>query len=80
MPYHWEKREAMANVGVQGLWGHGCWYLGFIFAVIGIIAAATGASIGLGAVVWFLLAIFFMVAGIPFFMSMVLAWYLKEKK
>ena len=80
MPYHWEKREEMSNVRGQGLWGHACWFLGFIFAIIGIIAAATGATIGLGAVVWFLLAIFFMVAGIPFFMGMALAWYLKEKK
>ena len=80
MPYHWENREAMANVRGQGLWGHACWFLGAIFAIIGIIAAATGAEIGLGAVVWLLLAIFFMVAGIPFFMGMALAWYLKEKK
>ena len=80
MPYHWENREAMANVRVQGLWGHACWYLGAIFAIIGVIAAATGAEIGLGAVVWLLLAIFFMVAGVPFFMGMALGWYLKEKK
>jgi len=80
MPYRWEKREDMANVRVGGLWGHACWYLGAIFAIIGVIAAATGAEIGLGAVVWLLLAIFFMVAGIPFFMSMALGWYLKEKK
>ena len=80
MPYRWEKREEMANVRRQGLWGHACCFLGAIFAIIGIIAAATGAAIGLGAVVWFLLAIFFMVAGIPFFMGMALGWYLKEKK
>ncbi len=80
MPYRWEKREEVADVRLSGLCGHICWYLGAIFAIIGIIAAATGAAIGLGAVTWLLLAIFSMVAGIPFFIGMALGWYLKEKK
>jgi len=77
MPYHWEKREKVSDVRSSGLWAHACWFLGAIFAIIGIIAAATGATIGLGAVVWFLLAIFTMVAGIPFFMGVAMGWYLK---
>ena len=80
MPYRWEVREKAADVRSAGLWGHACWFLGAIFAIIGIIAAASGSAIGLGAVVWFLLAIFTMVAGIPFFIGVVAAWYLKEKK
>ena len=80
MSYRWETREKMADVRSQGLWGHACWFLGAIFAIIGIIAAATDSAIGLGTVAWFLLAIFTMVAGIPFFIGVAVAWYLKEKK
>ena len=81
MPYRWESSEhTKANIRSEGLWGHACWFLGIIFAIIGIIAAATDATIGLGAVVWFLLAIFTMVAGIPFFIGLLLGWYLREKK
>jgi hypothetical protein len=80
MPYRWEKREEMANVRLQGQWGHAFWFLGAIFAIIGIIAAATDSTIGLGAQVWLLLAIFVMVAGLPFYMGLALGWYLKEKK
>ena len=80
MPYHWEVREKMSDVRSPGLWGHACWFLGAIFAIIGIIAAATGSAIGLGATAWLLLAIFVMIAGIPFFITMAVGWYLKEKK
>ena len=78
MSYHWESREHLkASIRSTGLWGHGCWFLSAIFALIGIIAAAADIAIGLGAVVWFLLAILTMVASIPFFLGMVLAWYLE---
>ena len=80
MPYHWEKREEMADARSAGLCGHACWFLSDIFAIIGIVAAAIDADIGLGATNWFLLAIVAAVLGIPFFMGVALAWYLKEKK
>ena len=80
MSYHWEKRENMADVRSSGLWGHALWFLGTIFAIIGIIAAATGAAIGLGVVTWFLMAIFTMVAGIPFFIGLAISWYLETTK
>ena len=80
MPYHWEIREKMTDVRGMGMWGHVCWFLSAIFAIIGIVAAAIDADIGLGATNWFLLAIVAAVLGIPFFMGMALAWYLKEKK
>ena len=78
MPYHWESREQLkASIRSTGLWGHGCWFLGAIFAIIGIIAAATDAAIGLGMVAWFLLAIFTMVAGLSFFIGLAIAWSLE---
>jgi len=80
MPYRWEIREKITDVRTSGLCGHACWFLGAIFAIIGIIAAATGANIGLGMVAWFLLAIFTMVAGIPFYLSLAIGWLLREKK
>jgi len=80
MPYHWENRKRMADPRSTGLWGHVCWFLSAIFAIIGIIAAAIDAEIGLGATNWFLLAIVVAVLGIPFFMGVSLAWFLKEKK
>jgi len=80
MPYRWEKRKEMANVRTAGFAGHACWYLSAIFAIIGIIAAAIDADIGLGATNWFLLAIVVAILGIPFFMSLALAWFLREKK
>ena len=80
MPYRWEKGEEMVNVRLQGLWGNAFWFLSAISAIIGIIAAASVSNIGLGAQIWLLLAIFVMVAGLPFYMGLVLGWYLKEKK
>jgi len=80
MPYRWEKREEMADVRLEGLAGHVCWFLGAIFAVIGIIAAAVDAEIGLGATNWFLLAIVAALLGIPFFMGLGIAWFLRDKK
>ena len=80
MPYRWEKREEMANPRSEGLAGHACWFLSAIFAIIGIIAAAMDADIGLGATNWFLLAIVAALLGIPFFMGLIIAWILKEKK
>jgi len=80
MPYRWEKREEMADPRSAGLAGHACWFLSAIFAIIGIIAAAIDADIGLGATNWFLLAIVVAILGIPFFMGVITAWILKEKK
>ena len=80
MPYHWENRKKMADVRGTGLWGHVCWFLSVIFAIIGIIAAATGIPIGLGATNWFLLAAIALLFSVTCFISWAVAWYLAEKK
>ena len=80
MPYRWEKREEMADVRSPGLWGHVCWFLGIIFAIIGIISGAIDDSIGLGATEWLLLAIVVLVASVPFFIGLASAWHLKTKE
>jgi hypothetical protein len=80
MPYHWEKREKMADVRGTGMWAHVCYGLGAIFAILGIIAGAMNTSLGLEPVYWLLLSIAAFLAGVPFFMGVLLAWYLRTKR
>jgi hypothetical protein len=78
MARHWEDREKMkASLGSSGLAGHVCWFMGAVFAVLGIIAGAMNASLGLSSTEWLLLALVTFVAGIPFFFGLGLGWYLK---
>jgi len=53
------------KAGLQAIWGAALWFLGFIFAILGIIAAAMGTAIGLEPIYWFLLAIVTFLAGMP---------------
>ena len=77
MKYRWENRKQMADVRVAGLWGHTGWFLGAIFAVLGIIGDAANVTLGLEPTSWLLLAIAVFVASIPFYMALGLAWYLR---
>lgn len=77
MARSWEDREKMrASLGSQGLVGHICWFIGVIFAILGIIADATG-SLGLTAMSWFLLAIATFLTSITFFIGWAVSWYLE---
>ena len=72
----------MANV--QANWGASLWILGFIFAILGVIADVTG-SLGLTMMAWFMLAIVFHLAGLSFWLGYAVAVYFrsvgaKEKK
>ena len=81
MPYRWEDREKMrASIRSAGLWGLVCWFLGAIFAIIGIVAGAIDASIGLEAIHWFLLAAVTALFSVTFYIGWAVAWYLQEKK
>ena len=74
---HWEDREKLkAGLRSTGAWGHYCWFLGMIFAVLGIIADAANVTLGLTSMGWFLLAIVTLVVSITMFFGMGLAWYL----
>ena len=69
---------------MQANWGASLWILGFIFAILGIIADATG-TLGLTMMAWFMLAIVFHLAGLSFWLGWALAVYFrsggaKEKK
>ncbi|MBN2187652.1 MAG: hypothetical protein JW732_09450 [Dehalococcoidia bacterium] len=78
MKYRWENRKQMADVRVVGLWGHAGFFLGAIFAVLGIIGDAANVTLGLEPTSWLLLAIAVFVASIPFYMGLGLAWYLRN--
>ena len=60
-------------------WGASLWILGFISAILGIIADATG-TLGLTMMAWFMLAIVFHLAGLSFWLSWALAVYLRSKE
>jgi hypothetical protein len=59
------------------LWTHILWLLGAVFVILGIIAGAIDARIGLEATHWFLLAIALFAASITQSIGEALAWYLQ---
>jgi len=61
----------------QANWGECLWILGFIFALLGVIADATGA-LGLTMMAWFMLAIVFHLASLSFWLTWVLAVYFRS--
>ena len=66
-----------AKLGSEGLMGHICWFLGAVFAVLGVVGDAVNLTIGLESISWFLLAIVAFVASITSFIGWAVAWYLK---
>jgi len=74
---HYEDREQLkASLGSSGMSAHICWFLGIVFAVLGIIADAANITLGLTSMGWFLLSIVTLVVSITMFFGMGLAWYL----
>jgi hypothetical protein len=65
----------MANV--QANWGASLWILGFIFALLGIIADAMNGTLGLSMMAWFMLAIVFHLAGLSFWLGWAVGVYFK---
>lgn len=77
MARHWENREYLkASIGKGGMLAHVLWFLGCLFALLGIIADCANGSLGLAATSWFLLAIFSMLMSVTFFVGWAVAWYL----
>jgi hypothetical protein len=66
---------SMANA--QANWGAALWILGFIFAILGIIADVTG-TVGLTMMAWFMLAIVFHLAGLSYWLAWALGVYFKS--
>jgi ABC-type amino acid transport system permease subunit len=68
-----DREEARKTLNSMGLSFHICEFLGMIFAVIGLIAAAMNRALGLEPLYWFLLAIAAFLAGIPMLVTWALA-------
>ena len=78
MPYPFENRERVrTSIRWGGLSTHICWFLGAIFAIVGIVGGAIDARIGLEATHWFLLAIALFAASITSNIGWAVSWYLE---
>jgi len=78
MPYPFENREVVrTSLRWGGMSTHICWFLGAIFAVLGIIAGAMNTTLGLGATHWFLLSIALFAASITSNIGWAVSWYLE---
>ena len=80
MKFPFEDREAVksrSSIRWAGLWTHILWLLGAVFVILGIIAGAIDARIGLEAIHWFLLAIALFAASITQSIGGAVAWYLQ---
>ena len=81
MPYRWESRENMkASIRTSGLWGHILWFLGAIFAILGIIGDATNTNLGLEPISWLMLAAVVVLLSICLFIGLAISWYLADKR
>ena len=70
----------LANkAGMQSTAGALLWGLGFICAILGIIADVNG-TLGLTMMAWFMLAIVFHLAGLSYWLGWALSVYLKSKQ
>ncbi len=67
------------QASMQANAGAALWILGFIFAILGIIADVNG-TLGLTSMAWFMLAIVFHLAGLSYWMGYALAMHLKSKR
>jgi len=67
------------TAGMQSAWGASLWILGFIFAILGIIADATNGTLGLTMMAWFMLAIVFHLAGLSYWVGWALGVYFKAR-
>ena len=67
------------KASMMGNWGAALWILGFVFAILGIIADAVG-TLGLSAMAWFMLAVVFHLAGLSYWLSWALAVHLRSRR
>jgi hypothetical protein len=73
-----DPKYIASTANMQANWGAALWILGFIFAILGIIADAIG-TLGLTMMAWFMLAIVFHLAGLSYWLGWALSVYLKSK-
>ena len=71
-----DRKELNATLNSMGLSFHICWFLGAIFAILGLIAGAMNSTLGLEPTYWLLLAIAAFLAGIPMLVTWAVAMHL----
>ncbi len=69
---------AQRMAGMWAVWGGICWSLGLIFAILGVIAETTDASLGLTPLSWYLLAIALFVASVAEYIGWAVGVLYKE--
>lgn len=74
-----DPKVIMARGHTSSMWGHVCWYLAAIFAVLGVIGDAVNVTLGLEPTSWFLLAIALFAASVANFIGWAMALYLSSK-
>jgi cytochrome b subunit of formate dehydrogenase len=78
MPFPFEDREVVrTSLRWGGMSTHIYWFLGAIFAIIGIVGGAIDARIGLEATHWFLLSIALFAASVTTNIGFAVSWYLE---
>jgi len=78
MRFPFEDREVVrTSIRSGGLSTHICWFLGAIFAILGIITGAMNTALGLEATHWFLLSIALFAASITQNIGFAVSWYLE---
>jgi hypothetical protein len=68
-----DRKELLKTIDSMGLSFHICWFLGAIFAILGVVAAALNTNVGLGPVYWLLLSIAAFLAGVPMLVTWAVA-------
>ena len=80
MTQHWADREKMrTSLASNGKWAHTLWFIAVVFAILGVIADAMNATLGLEPTSWFLLAIATFIASATMFIGWAVSWYLSTK-
>jgi hypothetical protein len=74
------REEAMKTLDQMGAMFHVCYWLGIIFAVIGVIGDAANITLGLSSTIWLLLAIISFLALIPMLVTWAVALHLLSMK
>jgi len=68
-----DREEARKILFPMGLAWHVCWFLGCVFALLGLIGGAMKATLGLEPLAWLLLAIAVFLASLPMLVTWALA-------
>ena len=77
----WNNHEWIVSMGSKwSMWGGLCWIVGIIFALLGIIADAANADLGLLPTSWFLLAVVSLVASTAWYIGWAVAVYVDAVK